>query len=194
MGVLQFSAPAQRQQQAIAALCCVSRSPANPGQPPPSEASLTDLVGISLLDDRAQQIIANFVANHWRGVSPPVNGPVAPSMLKLFEGEYQLEAYRKLVINRLQFHHNRDARFLLNRGEQQHFWRHQDHLCLSAFTNTPIDVLISALVALFDTPERGGGGRITALVVGTCSLPHLSLVDLLKAFQPSGGGAGRAGL
>ncbi|KAH9393121.1 hypothetical protein TYRP_006232 [Tyrophagus putrescentiae] len=160
----------------------VSQFPANPGQPPPSEASLTDLVGISLLDDRAQQIIANFVANHWRGVNPPVNGPVAPSMLKLFEGEYQLEAYRQLVINRLQFHHNRDARFLLNRGEQQHSWRHQDHLCLSAFTDTPIDVLISALVALFDTPGGGGGGRITALVVGTCSLPHLSLVDLLKAF------------
>ncbi|KAH9393149.1 hypothetical protein TYRP_006261 [Tyrophagus putrescentiae] len=144
----------------------VSQFPANPGQPPPSEASLTDLVGISLFDDRAQQIIANFVANHWRGVNPPVNGPVAPSMLKLFEGERQLETYRQLVINRLQFHHNRDARFLLNRGEQQHSWRHQDHICLSAFTDTPIDVLISALVALFDTPGGGGGGgRITALVV-----------------------------
>ncbi|KAH9401473.1 hypothetical protein TYRP_016861 [Tyrophagus putrescentiae] len=157
--------------------------PANPGQPPPSKASLTDLVGISLLDDRAQQIIANFVANHWRGVNSPVNGPVVPSMLKLFEGERQLEAYRKLVINRLQFHHNRDARFLLNRGEQQHSWRHQDHLCLSAFTDTPIDVLISALVALFDTLGRRGGGRITVLVVGTCSLHHLNLVDLLKAFS-----------
>ena len=160
----------------------LSQSPANPGQQPlPPATSLSDLVHVSLLDDRVQQIMANIVAKKWRGVSR-LDGP-APSMLKLFECKYQLEVYQQLVIDGLQLD-AQDARLRLNNyAWEQHFWRHQDHLCLDDFTNTPIDVLINALAALFDyCPGRKGKvGRITALVVGTCGL-HLNLVDLLKAF------------